>query len=513
MRVNDLKYSKPQESQLPKQYFGESLDFGKPIESSLAVSMFGSDVINQLSQAKGTGIVFTRDQQGRNWKLLKKTDGKLYAERDFISEGDFIVFEDHVMSVSGQIVSISETTMIIEEQTTADSTLDEGAGKWLSIAAILGLFGLGLGQVLDTAAPEKTPLGQALAQAAKTDAYAAEQLKKLGMYIETGDWDKIAQLNDTYLNVKYDDRYLAANPQVDFSQNWSRNTLTGKAVKAAIDENQAATVINKTFGAMADSISSSTIRRAGMLAMQGRYPEAEGALRQHLAKLDPSVAKQVQDSIKNIKPVTINGKTADTSALEKSKQHTDWLDNTFVPWILKLTGNKNEGIENWKMNITSIPRTEPFKLKKIVVTSKFGKTYTFDTEQEARRYFGENWDKITDPVWRKANGWKLDMNNTKAEISLDEAEYQGREVKLGKPMRGDVKKFKVYVRDPKTGNVKKVNFGDKNMEIKRDDPARRKNYRARHGCGTARASDRTKAAYWSCRLWSSKKVSDILKGK
>jgi len=99
------------------------------------------------------------------------------------------------------------------------------------------------------------------------------------------------------------------------------------------------------------------------------------------------------------------------------------------------------------------------------------------------------------------------------EEELDEAEYQGREVKLGKPMRGDTKKYKVFVKDPKTGNVKKVNFGSKEMEIKRDDPARRKSFRARHGCGTPRASDRTKAAYWSCRMWSSKPVSAILKGK
>lgn len=96
---------------------------------------------------------------------------------------------------------------------------------------------------------------------------------------------------------------------------------------------------------------------------------------------------------------------------------------------------------------------------------------------------------------------------------LTEAEYQGRKVQLGKPMAGDVKKFKVFVKDPKTGNIKKVNFGEKGMEIKRDDPERRKSFRARHGCGTSRASDRTKAAYWSCRMWSSKPVSKILKGK
>jgi|TARA_R110000803_G_scaffold36513_1_gene78367 hypothetical protein len=83
--------------------------------------------------------------------------------------------------------------------------------------------------------------------------------------------------------------------------------------------------------------------------------------------------------------------------------------------------------------------------------------------------------------------------------TLDEAEYQGRKVKLGKPMQGDVKKFKVYVRDPKTKNVKKVNFGDPNMRIKKSNPARRRSFRARHNC--ASPGPRTKARYWSCRKW------------
>jgi len=104
---------------------------------------------------------------------------------------------------------------------------------------------------------------------------------------------------------------------------------------------------------------------------------------------------------------------------------------------------------------------------------------------------------------------KKAIQRTNEDIT-NEAEYQGRKVKLGKPMRGDVAKYKVYVKDKKTGNVKKVNFGDKNMEIKRDDPKRRKSFRARHGCGTPKASDRTKARYWSCRMWSSKPVSKIV---
>jgi len=80
-----------------------------------------------------------------------------------------------------------------------------------------------------------------------------------------------------------------------------------------------------------------------------------------------------------------------------------------------------------------------------------------------------------------------------------EAEYQGRDVKLGKPTRGDVKKFKVYVKNPKTGKVVKVNFGDPNMRIKKSNPERRKSFRARHNCDNP--GPRTKARYWSCRKW------------
>lgn len=84
-------------------------------------------------------------------------------------------------------------------------------------------------------------------------------------------------------------------------------------------------------------------------------------------------------------------------------------------------------------------------------------------------------------------------------VSTNEAKYQGRTVPLGKPMKGDVKKSKVYVRDPSTGNIKKVNFGDKKLSIKKHIPGRRKNFRARHNCDNP--GPRTKARYWSCRAW------------
>ena len=106
----------------------------------------------------------------------------------------------------------------------------------------------------------------------------------------------------------------------------------------------------------------------------------------------------------------------------------------------------------------------------------------------------------------RSKGWRFDQPvqgqfiiGVPKSSGVAEAEYQGRDVPLGKPMQGDVKKFKVYVKDPKTGNVKKVNFGDKTMRIKKSNPARRKSFRARHNCDNP--GPRTKARYWSCRKW------------
>ena len=81
------------------------------------------------------------------------------------------------------------------------------------------------------------------------------------------------------------------------------------------------------------------------------------------------------------------------------------------------------------------------------------------------------------------------------------AEYQGRKVTLNKPFLtpDGPKKRSVYVKNDK-GNVVKVNFGDPNMEIKRDDPARRKSFRARHKCDT-NPGPKWKARYWSCKMW------------
>ena len=109
-----------------------------------------------------------------------------------------------------------------------------------------------------------------------------------------------------------------------------------------------------------------------------------------------------------------------------------------------------------------------------------------DDNLDEETYEGDDFHSAYDVMW---------FNEDE---TLDEAEYRGRKVSLGKPMRGDVKKFKVYVRKP-NGKVVKVNFGDPNMRIKKSNPARRRSFRARHNC--ANPGPRTKARYWSCRKW------------
>ena len=144
-----------------------------------------------------------------------------------------------------------------------------------------------------------------------------------------------------------------------------------------------------------------------------------------------------------------------------------------------------------------------------------------DAEKMSRAEFVEKYGTEHGEFWDNINGdlnedqdaeivaGKEIADNITSNDNIGEAEYQGRKVPLGKPMRGDVKKFKVYVKDPKTGNVKKVNFGhggtsakragQKTMKIKKSNPARRKSFRARHNC--ANPGPRTKARYWSCRAW------------
>jgi len=100
----------------------------------------------------------------------------------------------------------------------------------------------------------------------------------------------------------------------------------------------------------------------------------------------------------------------------------------------------------------------------------------------------------------KVNEFILELKKCIEETNgiLEEAKYQGRNITLNKPMRGDSKKFKVYVKNEK-GNVVKVNFGQKGMNIKKNNPVRRKAFRARMNCSNP--GPKWKARYWSCKKW------------
>jgi hypothetical protein len=131
-------------------------------------------------------------------------------------------------------------------------------------------------------------------------------------------------------------------------------------------------------------------------------------------------------------------------------------------------------------------------------TKELYSEFKLGLDENIEEYDVENYDDLKEFIHF--------IKNMKEDIN--EAEYQGRKVKLGKPTRGDVKKFKVYVKNPK-GNVVKVNFGhggtsakkagEKTMQIQKDIPSRKKAFRARHNCDTP--GPRHKARYWSCKAW------------
>ena len=122
------------------------------------------------------------------------------------------------------------------------------------------------------------------------------------------------------------------------------------------------------------------------------------------------------------------------------------------------------------------------------------------------------WAKSMTPGQEKSDGFpagKKGNSEPKKQLKsfyehlddLEEAEYQGKDVPLNTPMKGDVKKSKVFVKDPKTGNVKKVNFGDKNMSIKKDQKGNKASYCARSAGIEGGGKDKTKANYWSRKAW------------
>ena len=151
----------------------------------------------------------------------------------------------------------------------------------------------------------------------------------------------------------------------------------------------------------------------------------------------------------------------------------------------------------WEWNTADSDPNDKYICHKCGFDNSYRYANKANNDDEIEEYDVENKDDIREFV-EFMESYQQELNEADCDCIL-EAKYQGRTVPLGKPMRGDSKKFKVYVKNPKTGKVVKVNFGAKGMNIKKNNPVRRKAFRARHNC--ANPGPRTKARYWSCRKW------------
>ncbi len=178
------------------------------------------------------------------------------------------------------------------------------------------------------------------------------------------------------------------------------------------------------------------------------------------------------------------------------KQETVALSESFTEYNLYETSQGNTVFE---INLPKSPNEEQSqKIAEKIANYFFAEGYNdFDIEISADDL--EEADEITienlDDFYEEFGilGY--------VEDDLWEAEYQGKKVKLNKPIRSSdgPKKFHVYVKDPKTDNVKKVNFGDPDSKIKKSNPDKRRSFRARHNCDNP--GPKTKARYWSCKAW------------
>jgi len=228
---------------------------------------------------------------------------------------------------------------------------------------------------------------------------------------------------------------------------------------------------------------------------------------------DGKKIKTIINNIKTLAQDNVNEGNAFTGALFKARKEglTEFEFNGKMYPVHKLEEEEETPIKESKLSkndLKKIIKEEYHNVKNFMeeqygFVPEFGKVYSNlaakpflkeEEEEVVEEYDVENYQDLKEFVQFMAE-YKADIN---------EAEYQGRKVKLGKIMQGDTKKFKVYVKNDK-GNVVKVNFGQGGdakggtMRIRKDNPKARASFRARHNCDNP--GPRWKARYWSCRKW------------
>ena len=180
-------------------------------------------------------------------------------------------------------------------------------------------------------------------------------------------------------------------------------------------------------------------------------------------------------------------------------------DNFYIPSEDEYEDFEGESSEEWDISVAKPGLWDNIRKKK----EREGKNYKPAKKGDKDRPDPESWKKAQskykyrDPKTQEIYEYDqqgIYKKDGRTLVPVRAAEYQGRKVQLGKPFRTPKgpKKRSVYVKNEK-GNVVKVNFGDPNMKIKKSDPGRRKNFRARHNCSSP--GPRWKARYWSCKFW------------
>ena len=243
----------------------------------------------------------------------------------------------------------------------------------------------------------------------------------------------------------------------------------------------------------------STIHKA---AKKGNYPativviEKNKVIYQELVKTPqvvPAVFNILQKKYPNAK-ISIESKTGEvlfTEGISVSDERHFGKKGIII--MIDDNGKKVSAIFKNKKNADKYNRNKSSDVQALLNLAK-NTPYPKAIDESIEEYYVENFQDVNELVeFLKEN-----------KPTLSEAEYQGRKVQLNKIMQGDVKKFKVYVNNP-SGNVVKVNFGhkgkggEKTMSIKKNNPERRKSFRARHNCDNP--GPKHKARYWSCRKW------------
>ena len=216
----------------------------------------------------------------------------------------------------------------------------------------------------------------------------------------------------------------------------------------------------------------------------------------HLGYVLDEIKKQYGETWEQIKDEAEGGLSIEKEDLDEASKAVNFDADD----IARLQGIDDlDTMKNQAFSLISNPSKRPMKPEKVEWFKK-----ALDTMQNKNSVIKLMYDLLLSGEGRGVLGSRSSMrSNTyrqrfNDDTSVSEAEYQGRKVSLGKPMAGDVKKSKVYVKNPQ-GNVVKVNFGDKKMRIKKSNPGRRKSFRARHNCSNP--GPRHKARYWSCRAW------------